>query len=72
MVGKGADNVIIHFQPTGKSNWTVKNGEIKIAEITKRGRRVSVKYSRGIAELESYAVNYFVTGLKSLAPLVPF
>jgi len=64
--------MIIHFQPTGKGKWAVKNGVLTTAEITKRGRLVSVKYSRGMALLEFHAVNYFVSGLKSLVPLVPF
>jgi hypothetical protein len=56
--------MLIHFQSTGKDKWTVRNGEITIAEIAKRGRRYEVKQSRGIAELETHAVNYFVRGLK--------
>jgi hypothetical protein len=55
--------LLIHFQPTGKDKWTVRNGEITIAEIAKRGRFVSVKHSRGIGELELHAVNYFVAGV---------
>ena len=40
-----------------RKGWTAKNGEVKIAEITKRGRGYQVRHSRGIGELEREAVN---------------
>jgi hypothetical protein len=61
--------MLIHTIPTGKGKelriqyvrtrkgYIARNGEVKIAEITKRGRGYQMKHSRGIGELEREAVN---------------